>query len=246
MAFSGAALAFLPPSHDQTVFPHCAFMDRRRRLFHAGARHDDRQHRPALDRPQPGCAAARDAVDRGRLHADDGAPHARLGLARRPLRHAARLLRRDSAVRDRFALLRGRAYAEPTDPRARAAGHRRLDAAADRPACRAAQRDGRSLRLRARRHFDRRTGRPDSRPDARRLVRRIDLVALDLPHQRADRRARPARGASLLAERRHRRCAAVRFRRLRLAVALHGLVLDGARQPGRDASRSWSRARCSQ
>ncbi len=79
---------------------------------------------------------------------------------------------------------------------ARVLRHRRLDAAADRPP-RPAHRDRQSLRLRTRDDF----GRRSDRPDARRLVRRIVLVALDLPDQRADRNV-PIGAAGLYAVRR--------------------------------------------
>ncbi len=60
----------------------------------------------------------------------------------------------------------------PTGHRARAAGRRRLDAAADRTARRAAQRARRAVCVGARVYFDCGTGRADRRADARRLVRR--------------------------------------------------------------------------
>ena len=85
---------------------------------------------------------------------------------------------------------------------ARAAGHRRLDAAADRPARRAAPRAGRTVRRGDRVRVDRRPARPDRRADARRLAHAGDFLALGVHRQRAGRRGRLRRRAALPAARR--------------------------------------------
>ena len=73
------------------------------RLLHADAGLHHRQYRAADHGARPRRKPAAHAIGGDRLRADHGDADPRLRLARRPLRHAARFLRRHPAVHDRLA-----------------------------------------------------------------------------------------------------------------------------------------------
>ena len=195
------------------------------------ARPDDRVHRAADDRRRPqGRLAHR--LGHHRVPARHHGVHAAVGQARRPVRPEGLLPGRDRHLPDRLDPVRPqhvhvRAHRVPRDagagrrrPDGRRAGHRRRHRLAPR---------ARQVRGPVRRGL--RPGQRD-RPAARRRLRGQPDLALDLLHQRADRRHRADRGGQPGA--RHAEPGAPRHRlpRHRRAVARRHLA-DPADQPGR-------------
>ncbi|CFB63102.1 hypothetical protein LMG16407_03177 [Pandoraea apista] len=208
-------------------------MDCRGGLFHAGARHNHRQHGLACDGGKPWRKPAAHAAGSGVVLAHDGHADTGVGLAGRPVRHAPRLFRGDSVVRPRLDILCDGAHVAAIGARAGLAGRRWLDAAADRASRRAAHVPRGRISGGARLRVDCGTSRPDDRTGTRWLARASRFVALDLSHQRTYRRDRQSGCAALPAASHQGRGHRHRFRldRLRLAVGRNGVVHACARSP---------------
>ena len=158
------------------------------RDLHGGARHLDRQRRPSAHCRQHGVEHRREHVgphELSRRQRDDIADQ-RLAVRRHRPQALLHVVRRD--VHGQLDAVRARAESGDADLLSRAARSRRRRHGAERagdarrhlPAAEAL------AGLRALRHRGDR--RADHRADARRLDHRQFFLALDLPHQRADRR----------------------------------------------------------
>lgn len=213
-------------------------------FFHADAGHYDRQYRLAGDGPQPGRRGVGAQARGGGLHLDHGHADARIGLAGRPLRHAARLPGRDPGLRPGFGVLRAGADADAAHHRPRRAGRGRLHAVADRPAGSVAHGAGGSVHLGPGLRFHRGAGRADLRADAGRPAGAGGELALDFHDQRAHRHRRPVRLPALSARGCLERRGAFRCGGLRPAVPVHGGFFARA-GPAAGEGRWAGRPRCS-
>ena len=165
----------------------------RARFGHRVSRRHDRERRAARDRPRAEDRCRGPAMDGRRL---SGAAH-RVAVVRR---RARRPLRPPARVRDRARVVHGRERRLCRRARRDCARHRPGGAGRGRRAARSREPRHHRLgvpRLRPRaRHrcvVGPRRHRERDRPVRRRLAHRHVLVALGVPHQRADRRSRRSR-----------------------------------------------------
>ena len=166
-------------------------------LFHGEHGRDGHLDVSAGDRARSSSGPDRPQTGSDLLHADAGGFHSRLGLDRRPVRRAHRLLLGDRRLHAGLDLMRRLEFAWHAHRRARFPGARRRDDGARRAACAAPQRAEERSRQRACLPNGAGADRPRRRTAARWLHHHLFPLALDLLDQCADRHSWPGAVAQI-------------------------------------------------
>ena len=167
------------------------------RPLHEPARRDHRQRRAAHLRPRFRSQHDNHPMGGYRLPAQPGGVHPRERMGRRPFRDEAHLHDCPSPVCPGLPALRVRSQHRGVDRLPGAAGRRRRPANARRHRHAHARLPAGGARAGRRPHRHSHGGGARQRPRARRLPRRVSVLALDLLHQCPHRHRRPDSGGAV-------------------------------------------------